>query len=53
MGFCLLDEGVDEIEVEMVFLWFDLFPVDRYFEGIGVKVFDGLPDLWQEGGPRA
>ena len=37
----------------MVFLRFDLFPIDRDFQGVGVEVFDGQPELRQQGGPGA
>ena len=49
----LQQERIDEREVELVFLGFDLFPIDRDFQGVGVEVFDGLPELWQQGGPCA
>ena len=48
-----LEEGIDDGEIELALLGFDLFPVDGHFDGVGVHGFDGAPDAGHHVGPGA
>jgi len=49
----LSDDGIDDRVVELSRLWFELFPVDRYLQRIGVQGFDGRPNFRKHGRPAA
>ena len=47
----LLDDGVNHRRVELARFRLKLFPIDRDFERVGVKIFDGRPDFGQHRRP--
>ena len=47
------EQGVDHGVVELALAGFELFPVDRHLDRIGMQVLDGRPDFGQHGGPGA
>ena len=53
VGSGLLEQGIDKREIELVLLRLDLLPIDGYFQGIGMEVIYGLPEVWEHGRPGA
>ena len=53
MGASLGQEGIDDAGIELPLPGFELFPVNRDLDGVGMHILHGRPHLLEDGGPAA